>query len=129
MELLDLVRVGSSIRVNTDLSNDRLSQSTLEMIDPSSKYIVKDFKITDGKGIGVIIELPNGDREWFFENEVEIFDAEGKKILHSKENSELTENSYTILEKFNYRKEKSTEKLLNPLNFLSWLIYSVKDIF
>ena len=31
---------------------------------------VKDFKVTDGKGIGVVVELANGTTTWFFDDEI-----------------------------------------------------------
>ena len=29
-----------------------------------------DFKVTDGKGIGVVVELSNGATTWFFDDEI-----------------------------------------------------------
>jgi hypothetical protein len=31
---------------------------------------VKDFKLTDGKGIGVVVELSGGTTTWFFDDEI-----------------------------------------------------------
>ena len=30
----------------------------------------KDFKLTDGKGIGVVVELSGGGTTWFFDDEI-----------------------------------------------------------
>ena len=72
MEFLDLVKVGSFVNINVNLSKDRLSSKTLNAIKDSSSFKVKDFRLTDGKGVGVIVEFSNGEEEWFFENEIEI---------------------------------------------------------
>ena len=127
MEFLDLVKVGSFVNINVNLSKDRLSSKTLNAIKDSSSFKVKDFRLTDGKGVGVIVEFSNGEEEWFFENEIEILDENGKII--PREN--VTEKNIitNLLKDLNYNSKKNVKELLNPLNFFSWLIYSLKDIF
>tara|TARA_B100000927_G_scaffold221158_1_gene181081 strand:+ start:305 stop:691 length:387 start_codon:yes stop_codon:yes gene_type:complete len=128
MEFLDLVKIGSPVNINVNLSKDRLSSKTLNAIKNSSSFKVKDFRLTDGKGIGVIVELSNGEEEWFFENEIEILNEEGKIIPRDnvKENNNFITN---LLEDLNYTPKTNVKELINPINFFSWLIYSLKDIF
>jgi len=128
MEFLDLVKVGSVVRVNVDSSKDRLNVKTLEAIKESPNCVVKDFRITDGKGIGVILELINGEKEWFFENEIDILDEEGRKV-NIKKKVESSLINLEFLDTFNYDQKNNPKKLINPLNFLSWLVFSFKDIF
>ena len=127
MEFLDLVKIGSQVNINVNLSKDRLTSKTLEAIKESSNFKVKDFRLTDGKGVGVIVEFSNGDEEWFFENEIEILDADGKIIprVDSTENN-IFSNFINGLE---YKQKRNVKELVNPINFFSWLIYSLKDIF
>ena len=129
MTLLDNLKIGNSVKVNLDLSKDRLSKETIEAIKVSPECTVSDFKITDGKGIGVILKLSNGKEQWFFENEIEILDENGN-IIEIYENK--NENKNLILEVFknlNYQPKSKTMELLNPINFITWLIFSVKNIF
>jgi len=128
MEFLDLVKVGSIVNVNVNLSKDRLSSKTLNAIKNSSSFKVKDFRLTDGKGVGVIVELSNGDEEWFFENEIEILDENGRIIQreHALEKNIFISN---LLKDLKYKPRKNIKELINPVNFFSWLIYSLKDIF
>ena len=128
MEFLDLVKVGSLVNINVNLSKDRLSSKTLNAIRESSSFKVKDFRLTDGKGVGVIVELSNGEEEWFFENEIEILDENGKIIprLDEKENNIFLSN---LLKNIKYKPKTKFKELINPINFFSWLIYSLKDIF
>ncbi len=128
MEFLDLVKVGSFVNINVNLSKDRLSSKTLSAIKDSSSFKVKDFRLTDGKGVGVIVEFSNGEEEWFFENEIEILDDNGKIIprVDTLEKNILISN---LLKKLKYKPRTNFKELINPINFFSWLIYSLKDIF
>ena len=128
MEFLDLVKIGSPVKINVNLSKDRLTSKTLNAIKESSNFKVKDFRLTDGKGVGVIVEFSNGEEEWFFENEIEILDENGKIIPRSyakEKNIFFTD----FLKDLKYKPKTNIKDLINPINFFSWLIYSIKDIF
>tara|TARA_Y100000589_G_scaffold95444_1_gene90118 strand:- start:527 stop:916 length:390 start_codon:yes stop_codon:yes gene_type:complete len=129
MEFLDLVKIGSKVKVNLELSKDRLSSKTIEAISQNSICLVKDFRLTDGKGIGVVVELYSGEKEWFFENEIQLLDENGK-IINRIEKDEKTSSFLTdYIENLKYNQKQKPKDLVNPLNFASWLIYSFKDIF
>ena len=128
MEFLDLVKIGSSVKINVNLSKDRLTSKTLKSINDSTSIKVKDFRLTDGKGIGVVVEFSNGEEEWFFENEIEILDENGQ-IIKREEKIEKNIFLSNLLKNLNYEPNKNIKKLINPFNFFSWLIYSLKDIF
>ena len=128
MEFLDLVKIGSQVKVNIDLSKDRLSSKTIEAINKTSICLVEDFRLTDGKGIGVVVELSNGENEWFFENEIEIIDNNGN-IIQRDETMDNKSFINEILESLNYKEKTNIKALINPVNFFSWLIFSLRDIF
>ena len=127
MEFLDLVKIGSPVKINVSLSKDRLTAKTLNAIKENSSIKVKDFRLTDGKGVGVIVEFSNGQEEWFFENEIEILDENGKVIPRVDTTDKNIINN--ILKNLKYNSKTNIKELINPLNFFSWLIYSLKDIF
>tara|TARA_B100000941_G_C28013185_1_gene306313 strand:+ start:128 stop:517 length:390 start_codon:yes stop_codon:yes gene_type:complete len=129
MSILDKVKIGNSVQVNLELSKDRLNKETIDAIKVSSIGKISDFRITDGKGIGVVLELSNGKEQWFFENEIDLLDENGnviKKISKTKENNNLTLN---ILRELKYENKNKISELSNPINFFVWLIVSLKDIF
>ena len=128
MEFLDLVKIGSLVNINVNLSKDRLSSKTLNAIKDSSSFKVKDFRLTDGKGVGVIVEFSNGEEEWFFENEIEILDDNGK-IIPREDALERNISISNLLKDLKYKPRTNVKELINPINFFSWLIYSLKDIF
>ena len=127
MEFLDLVKKGSLVNINVNLSKDRLSSKTISAINESSSFKVKDFRLTDGKGVGVIVEFSNGEEEWFFENEIEILDENGKIIPRvDTSDKNIFKN---LLKDLKYSPKTNIKELINPINFFSWIIYSLKDIF
>ena len=128
MSILDKVKIGNSVKVNLDLSRDRLTKGTIETINFSSVGIIKDFRITDGKGIGVVLELSNGEEQWFFENEINIIDENGnvkEKIQDTNENNFFI---FDIFKNLHYQNKNEINELLNPLNFFMWVLVSFKDI-
>ena len=129
MTILDKVKIGNSVRVNLDLSKDRLTPETIEAINVSSKCKICDFRITDGKGIGVILKLSNGKEQWFFENEIEILDENGNKIEQEIIKNENKNFILLAIKNLNYIPKNQISALLNPFNFINWIIVSIKDIF
>ena len=129
MSILDKVKIGNSVQVNLELSKDRLTKETIDAINVSSLGKISDFRITDGKGIGVVLQLSNGKEQWFFEDEIDLLDENGnviKKNNYKKENSNLI---FDFLSGLNYENKNKLSDLLNPINFFIWLIVSFKDIF
>ena len=129
MSILDKVKIGTSVQVNLELSKDRLSKETIDAINVSSLGKINGFRITDGKGIGVVLQLSNGKEQWFFEDEIDFLDENGNVI---KKNNFKKENSNFIFDFFrglNYENKNKVSELLNPINFFIWLVVSFKDIF
>ena len=129
MSILDKVKIGNSVQVNLELSKDRLTKETIDAINFSSLGKISDFRITDGKGIGVVLQLSNGKEQWFFEDEIDFLDENGnviKKNDYKKENSNFIFDS---LRGLNYENKNKVNELLNPINFFIWLVVSFKDIF
>ena len=129
MSILDKVKIGNTVQINLKLSKDRLTKETIDAINVSSLGKISDFRITDGKGIGVILQLSNGTEQWFFEDEIDLLDENGnlvKKIYDEKVNNNSVVN---ILNGLEYENKIKISELLNPINFFLWLIISFKDIF
>ena len=129
MSILDTAKIGNLVQVNLELSKDRLTKEIIDAINVSSVGKICDFRITDGKGIGVVLQLSNGKEQWFFEDEINLLDENGnviKKTNDTKYSNSLINN---ILGRLNYENKNKVGELLNPINFFLWLVVSFKDIF
>ena len=129
MSILDRTKIGNSVQVNLELSKDRLTKEIIDAIKISSVGKISDFRITDGKSIGVVLQLSNGKEQWFFEDEIDLLDENGnviKKIIETKDNGNLI---FNILRDLKYENKARVSELLNPINFFLWLVVSFKDIF
>ena len=93
MSILDKTKIGNSVQINLELTKDRFTKEVVDAINASSVAKISDFRITDGKGIGVILKLSNGKEQWFFEDEIYLLDENGNVI---KENNDNKENSNFI---------------------------------
>ena len=129
MSILDKAKIGNFVQINLKQSKDRLTKDIVDAIKISSVAKISDFRITDGKGIGVVLELSNGKEQWFFEDEIDLLDENGdviKKINHTKDKNNLI---LDILRGLKYENKKKIGELINPINFFVWLVVSFKDIF
>ena len=129
MSILDKVKIGNSVQINLELSKDRLTKETIDAINISSLGKISDFRITDGKGIGVVLQLSNGKEQWFFEDEIDLLDENGNVIKKSNDKNENSNFMSDFLRGLNYENKNKVSDLLNPINFFIWLVVSFKDIF
>lgn len=127
MKLLENVKIGTLVRINVSSSKERFSNETIELIKASPKCRITDFKITDGKGIGVLLKLSNGKIQWFFENEIEILDQEGNVIIKEEIDEKNLNEILNNFKNINYTPKNKIKDLSNPINFFMWLFYVLKD--
>ena len=129
MSILDKTKIGNSVQINLELSKDRLTKDVVDAINVSSVAKISDFRITDGKGIGVILKLSNGKEQWFFEEEIDLLDENGNVIKKNMDKKVTSNLIFDFLRGFNYENKNKVSELLNPINFFIWLVVSLKDIF
>ena len=129
MSILDKVKIGNSVQVNLELSKDRLTKETIDAINVSSLGKISDFRISDCKGIGVVLKLSNGKEQWFFEDEIDLLDQNGNAIKKNYDKQEDSNFIFNFLTGLNYENKNRVSELINPINFFIWLVVSFKDIF
>ena len=62
------ITIGSKVRVTR--VRDRIPAGLVATLQAAATGTVKDFKLTDGTGIGVVVELSGGGTTWFFDDEI-----------------------------------------------------------
>ena len=129
MSILDKTKIGNLVQINLELSKDRLTKDIVDAINVSSVAKISDFRITDGKGIGVILKLSNGKEQWFFEDEIDLLDENGNVIKKNIDEKVISNFKFDFLRGLNYENKNKISELLNPINFFIWLVVSFKDIF
>ena len=129
MSILDKAKIGNSVQVNLELSKDRLTKEIIDAVNVSSVAKIIDFRITDCKGIGVVLELSNKKEQWFFEDEIDLLDEKGNVIKKNYDKQENNNLIFNFLRGLNYENKNNVGELLNPINFFIWLVVSFKDIF
>ena len=129
MSILENAQIGNIVQINLELSKDRLAKDVIDAVSNSPVGTICDFRITDGKGIGVVLKLSNGKEQWFFENEIDILDENGNIVAQDIVESEKNNSKFSILKDIDYENNSKIGKLINPINFLVWLIVSLKDVF
>ena len=136
-----LVKIGTTVKINVQrIDSTSLPKTLFAELEkePSAKVI--DYKMTDGGGLGFVLMLKDGSIIWCFDYEVVgAYNREDISIDGSIEmirNNEIDYRSSTYINKINQFSfsepvidEKNIFSILNPLNFLSWLLFSLKDVF
>ena len=128
MLILDKTKIGNSVQVNLEQSKDRLTKDIIDAINISSVAKISDFKITDGKSIGVVLKLSNGKEQWFFEDEIDLLDENGNVINKTTDTIENNILMFDVLRGLKYENTNKISELINPINFFLWLVVSFKDI-
>ncbi len=138
---LRLYKIGSKVLVDLNRVEDRISPSLLEILRINPQGQVMGYKITDGMGIGVVLQLSDKSRSWFFKAELlATSDDEFEDSLPIESSDEIVRNSlveikaekefvYKQSSKFSFENNSNIFFLMNPLNFFRWFIFSTKDVF
>ncbi len=113
-----LTEVGSIVKIDLEKINDNISTDITQLISKYPYGKVLGYRITDGTDIGLILRLKDGRSVWFFKDET-----------NSNLNTSDTNNLVITTDSNGLIVSSSLTYVLNPLNFLKWLTYSLKDIF
>ncbi len=114
--------MGTKVGIDLDEVRDHLPIELMNKLGDDPWGVVVGYKITDGQSFGMVLELSDGSKNWFFNDELQIESIEDpspQAIAQPKKQDfiDLSIAGSSILE------------LLNPLYFWRWLNYSLKDVF
>ena len=66
-----LPKIGSKVKININKVKDRLPVKLIDQISSNPRVVTTGYKMTDGRSIGIVAKLQNGEENWFFPEEVE----------------------------------------------------------
>ena len=131
MKINPLIPVGAMIKVEKSKIENVLPKKILDDLPQSINGKVIDYKMTDGMDIGYVLMTENNLKIWIFNSELDAQTRKEYKIEDSKISTNLiTKELSSQIIKINYdiNGNRSIKKLANPINLISWLIFTLKDI-
>ena len=132
MKINPLIPVGTMIKVEKSKIENVLPKKILDDLPQLINGKVIDYKMTDGMDIGYVLMTENNLKIWIFNSELDAQTRKEYKIEDSKISENLiTKELSSQISKVNYdiNGNRSIKKLANPINLISWLIFTLKDIF
>ena len=132
MKINPLIPVGSRIKVEKSKIKNVLPKKILDDLPQLINGKVIDYKMTDGMDIGYVLMTDNNLKIWIFNSELDVQTKKEYKIEDSKISTNLiTKELSSQISKVNYdiNGNRSIKKMANPINLISWLIFTLKDIF
>ena len=132
MKINPLIPVGTMIKVEKSKIKNVLPKKILDDLPQLINGKVIDYKMADGMDIGYVLMTENNLKIWIFNSELDAQTRKEYKIEDSKISTNLiTKELSSQIIKINYdiNGNRSIKKLANPINLISWLIFTLKDIF
>ena len=132
MKIKPLIPVGSMIKVEKSKIENVLPKKILDDLPQIIDGEVIDYKMTDGMGIGYVLITENNLKIWIFNNELNEQTKKEYEIEDSNRSTNLiTKELLSQIDKVEYELSgnRSIKKIANPFNLISWLIFTLKDIF
>ena len=68
-QTVNLTKIGSRVKIDLEKVKDRISANLIDTLSSDPRATVTDYKMTDGGGVGIVVKLSDGTKNWFFENE------------------------------------------------------------
>ena len=62
------ISIGTKVRVTR--VRDRIPSGLVASLKADPTGTVKGYRMTDGTGVGVVVELADGTTSWFFDDEI-----------------------------------------------------------
>jgi hypothetical protein len=132
MKIKPLIPVGSMIKVEKSKIENVLPKKILDDLPQIINGEVIDYKMTDGMDIGYVLVTDNNLKIWIFNNELNEQTKKEYEIEDSNRSTNLiTKELLSQINKVKYELSgnRSIKKIANPFNLISWLIFTLKDIF
>ena len=132
MKINPLIPVGAMIKVEKSKIENVLPKKILDDLPQIINGKVIDYKMTDGMGIGYVLMTDNNLKIWIFTSELNEQTKREYKIEETNKSTNLiTKELISQINKVDYEinGNRSIKTIANPINIISWLVFTIKDIF
>ena len=132
MEFNPLIPIGSNIKVDKSKIESLVHNKLFDDLPQIIKGEVIDYKMTDGMGIGYVLMTKDNLKIWVFNSEINEQSKREYKIEETSQSRKLmTKEIMSKIYKVDYdiNGNRSIKALINPFNIISWLTFTLRDIF
>tara|TARA_Y100001968_G_scaffold129025_1_gene117793 strand:+ start:442 stop:840 length:399 start_codon:yes stop_codon:yes gene_type:complete len=131
MKVNPLIPIGAKIKVDKSQIKDILPNKLLDDLPQIINGEIVDYKMTDGMGIGYVLLTEKNQRIWIFNTELNEqtrieYSIEDTNELHNRKNNNLILGIYKVTYEINGNRNIKT--IINPINIIKWLIFTMKDV-
>ncbi len=132
MEVNPLIPIGTKIKVDKSKIENLQPNKLLDDLPQIINGEIVDYKMTDGSGIGYVLMTKNNLKIWILNSEL---NEQTKKEYGLEETNKYdnARNNNLILGKYNVVYEikgnRNIKTIVNPINLINWLIFTMKDVF
>ena len=132
MEVNPLIPIGAKIKVDKSKIENLLPNKLLDTLPKQINGEIVDYKMTDGMGIGYVLMTEDNIKIWIFNTELneqtrKEYSLEESNKYYNPQNSDLILGKYKVAYEINGNRNIKT--IANPINLITWLIFTMKDIF
>ena len=131
MEINPLIPIGTKIKVDKSKLINELPQKLLDNMPQLINGEVIDYKMTDGVDIGYVLMTESNLKIWIFSNEINEQSKREYKINDTSKEKNIKTNDLILGKYKNYYEINGNRKIktiANPINLISWLLFTLKDI-
>ena len=132
MEIKPLIPIGTKIKVDKSKLATTITQNLLDEYPQVINCNIIDYKMTDGMGIGYVLMTENKVKVWIFSSELDDQTKREYKIDDKANSNDIKIKSLIFGDfgdKYEINGSKGIKDLVNPINLISWLLFTLKDIF
>ena len=132
MKINQLIPIGAKLSVDKSKIKNELPERLLNDLPQIINGDVVDYKLNDGMDIGYVIMTDNNQKLWIFSREL---NEQTKKEYNIKETNQSTTliprelTSQINKVEYEINGNRSIKTLANPINIITWFIFTLKDIF
>tara|TARA_B100001250_G_scaffold404325_1_gene420126 strand:+ start:408 stop:806 length:399 start_codon:yes stop_codon:yes gene_type:complete len=132
MKTNPLIPVGTRIKVEKSKIENLLPEKILDDLPQMINGEVIDYKMTDGMDIGYVLMTENNQKIWIFNNELNDQTRKEYKIEDYQKQANILSKEFLLRigkVKYELNGSRSIKNIANPFNLISWLVFTLKDIF